>query len=403
MSKSQTDEINNFEKNTKDEKISELRSKLESLKENSKDYDSLNSRYKQLLEDFSLMNEAKLRLEYEIRQRESEYNRRISDLKAENETLKSGLNDKTSNSQKIFDENDIVEREIELKNGEIKSLKERLNFLTNQYERIYKSKNDLIDITQNMQNNLLTQKEQICKLKEDNIRLTKICQENDKYLNLGKDDKDKLSNRLNENKYEMQNLNKKIILHENNLNNLQNKLNSCNGVNLRMQKNIKKMEIDLDNERNENKGLKNILINERSLRGNIANNNERLKNILAQKEKELNQLHNENRSIKLINAEYNKSKDINKIRNDKLKNQVIILESQNNTLINEIDNILEENRRMKEILNRKERTNYLLKYNNSNLERSMNDLDKYSNIYGIDYRTNYARFTYHYYDREHNF
>ena len=132
----------------------------------------------------------------------------------------------------------------------------------------------------------------------------------------------------------MKNLNKKIILHENNLNNLQNKLNSCNGVNLRMQKNIKKMEIDLDNERNENKGLKNILINERSLRGNIANNNERLKNILAQKEKELNQLHNENRSIKLINAQYNKSNDINKIRNDKLKNQVIILESQNNTLIN---------------------------------------------------------------------
>ena len=151
MSKSQTDEIGNSGKNTKDEKISELRSKLESLKKNSKDYDSLNSCYKQLLEDFSLIKEAKLRLEYEIRQRESEYNRRISDLKAENETLKSGLNDKTSNSKKIFDENDIVEREIELKNGEIKSLKERLNFLTNQYERIYKSKNDLIDITQNMQ------------------------------------------------------------------------------------------------------------------------------------------------------------------------------------------------------------------------------------------------------------
>ena len=39
--------------NNKDQKISELKSRLDSLLKNSKDYDSLNNRYKQLLNDFS--------------------------------------------------------------------------------------------------------------------------------------------------------------------------------------------------------------------------------------------------------------------------------------------------------------------------------------------------------------
>ena len=403
MSKSQTDEIYNPENKSKDEKIKELRSKLESLKIRSKEYDSLNSRYKELSENFALMNEAKLRLEYEIRQRESEYNRKISDLKAENETLKLGLNDKMTNSQKIFSENDILEREIELKNGEIKILKERLNFITNQYDRIYKSKNDLIDITQNMQDNLLKQNDQICKLKEDNICLKKICQANEKYLRLGQNDINKLSNHLNENKYDMQNLNKKIISQENSLNNLKNKLNSKNDINRGLQNNIKLMKIEFDNERNENEELHNLLIKEQTLRMNIENNNERLKNILMQKEKEFDQLNKDNKNLKLINAQYNKNKAINKIRNDKLRNQVINLEKQNNALINEIDNIIVEDRRRKEIINRKERISYLLKDSNGNLERSLYDLDKFNNIYGHNYRTNEAKFTYHYYDHENNF
>ena len=62
MSKSQTYEIASSEKNQKDKKISELHDKLEKLKQQSKDYDSLNSQYKQLLNDFTIMKEANHRL-----------------------------------------------------------------------------------------------------------------------------------------------------------------------------------------------------------------------------------------------------------------------------------------------------------------------------------------------------
>ena len=402
MSNIQNHDSENRENDSKDEKISELLSKLESLKKVSKDYDSLNSQYKELLNNFDLMKEAKLRLEYEIHQRESEYNRRISDLKAENETMKSALNDKMTNSQKIFSENDTIEKEIELKNKEIENLRERLNVLLNQYDINTKNRNNLFDFTQNMQTNILTQKEQICKLKEDNVYLNKVVQENEKFLKLGENDIHNLSKQLNENNYDLQNLNKKVIFHEKSLNNLQNQLNSNNNVNFGLQNKIKNMQEELIKERNVNAELNNEIIIERNLLNDIANENERLKNILSQKEMQINQFNKENENLKLINAQYNKYKNVNKIRNDNLKNQVSKLEYQNNTLIKEIDNIMDEDRRMKEIINRKERINYLLIDNNNNLERSIYDLDKYNNYYGKDYPNN-TRYTYHYYDYEHNF
>ena len=402
MSNIQNHDSENRENYSKDEKISELLSKLESLKKVSKDYDSLNSQYKELLNNFDLMKEAKLRLEYEIHQRESEYNRRISDLKAENETMKSALNDKMTNSQKIFSENDTIEKEIELKNKEIENLRERLNVLLNQYDINTKNRNNLFDFTQNMQTNILTQKEQICKLKEDNVYLNKVVQENEKFLKLGENDIHNLSKQLNENNYDLQNLNKKVILHEKSLNNLQNQLNSNNNINFGLQNNIKDIQKELIKERNVNAELNNEIILERNLLNDIANENERLKNILSQKEMQINQFNKENENLKLINAQYNKYKNVNKIRNDNLKNQVSKLEYQNNTLIKEIDNIMNEDRRMKEIINRKERINYLLIDNNNNLERSIYDFDKYNNYYGKDFQIN-TRYTYHYYDYEHNF
>ena len=105
-----------------------------------------------------------------------------------------------------------------------------------------------------------------------------------------------------------------------------------------------------------------------------------------------------------MNTQYKKNKDINNKLNDRLKNQAVILENQNNILINEIDNILYEDRKMKEIINRRERINYLLKNNNDNLEKSVNGLDNYIiNKYRNNYQTNNARITYHYYDNQNNF
>ena len=399
MSKSQTYEIASSEKNQKDKKISELHDKLEKLKQQSKDYDSLNSQYKQLLNDFTIMKEANHRLEYEIRQRELEYNRRISDLKAENETLKLGLNDKMTNSRKINSENDIIEKEIILKNEEIRNLNNRLSDISYQFDKDFKDNNDLVNLAQNLHNNIIEQNNKICKLKEDNINLTKICQENEKYLKLGENDLHDLSNELNENTYDMQNLSSKVKQKEDCLNNIKNKLNSCNDMNITMRNNINKMEKEFDEYRNDNDIMKNEIINENALRIELENDNEKLNNILIQKEDYLTKINNENNNIKLINTQYKNKKDITQIQNDKLKKQVILLENQNNALVNEIDNILEEDRKIKEIMKRKTRITSLLQNNNDTLEKSIINLDKCNNNYDYDFEQRSSpRFTYHYYE-----
>ena len=380
---------------SKNQKISELKAKLDSLKDRSKDYDSLNNNYKQLMKDFSKLNEAKNRLEYEIKQRESEYNRRISDLKAENETLKLGLKDKNTDSKKIFGENDMIQREIKLKDEEIKNLKEKLCNISYLFDKNFENHCNLVNLTHNLNNGFCDLNEQICKLKEDNIFLNKICQDNERNLKIGENEAQKLTNALNDNKYDLENIIKKIYLYEDKLKTLQNKLSSCNEINQGMNDNINKLEKNISDLRNDNNNLQNEIINERKKRINIGINNEKLENILRQKERELALLTNENQNCKLINNQYEHNKDINKLQNDKMKNMIRILENQNSNMINEIDNILDEDRRMKEVLERKERINSLLRYNNETLEKSVNDLDMYINSYG-NYQPSSSRYTYLY-------
>ena len=386
--------------NLKNQKISQLREKLYDLKQREKDYDSLNQRYKQLQNDYSVLNEAKLRLEYEIRQRESEYNRRITDLKGENETLQLGLNDKMTSSKKLFSEKDLLEREINLKNNEINDLNGRLSDLSYQLDLTHQKRNDLAKVTNNLNDNNIKQNEQIFKLKQDNICLTKICQDNEKCMRMGDTEINKLSQKNDELSYEMQNLNKKIQFHGNNINDLQHKLDCWNKMNLNLQKKIKDYEKEFDNYRSENDGLKNDFLNQRTIRSERENQNEKLKNILMEKERQLGQLCHDSDNIRLVNRDNDDRNKNYKIENDKLRNQIRLLESQNQDIINEIDNILDEDRKMKEILTRKNRITSLLRDNNDSLEKSINNLDSYlnksyNNSYNnYNYSSNSPRYTY---------
>ena len=379
--------------NYKDKKISELRTRLYDLKQREKDIDSLNQRYKQLLNDVSILNEAKLRLEYEIRQRENEYNRRITDLKGENETLQLGLNDKMTSSKKIFSENDILEREIGLKNGEINDLNCRLSDLSYQLDRTHENKNELNKIVNNLKDNNLNQDDQIFKLKQDNICLSKIVQDNEKNLKMGDNDIIKLSQKIDENKYEIENLNGKILYHEKNINNLQNKLDISNEMNLKLQNEIRNYEKEFDNCRKENDKLKNELLNTRNLRIDQENQNEKLKCILMEKERQINEVNLDNEHIRMMNRDNNDKNNFYKIENDKLINQIRILENQNQDIIDEIDNILNEDRKMKEVLCRKNRITSLLRDNNDTLEKSINNLDTYNRSYNSYNNYNYSSST----------
>ena len=386
---------NNKEDKTKDQIISELKAKLNDLKQRKKDNESLNQRYKKLLNDFSILNEAKLRLEYEIKQRETEYKRRISDLKGENEIIKSGLNDKMTNTNKIFSENDYIERDIRLKNGEINNLKDKITDLSHQIDLTQNNIKELLTLIDKLKDNNFTQNEQICKLRENNKCLALICQENEKNIKMDTDDIRNLVQKINEDNYEIQNLNGKILCQVNNIKNMQNKLECCNEMNLNMQNNIKNYEKEFAICRNENDGLKNDLLHSHNLRSEKENQNEKLKNILMEKEKQLSQLCHDNKNIQNINKDYNNNNNCYKIQNDKLRNQVKILENQNQNIIDEIDCILSEKRRINENLSNNSRICCdRLKMSVNNYDPCLKNSYKLCNNYDYNYRTNPSRYTY---------
>ena len=75
------------ESKEKDMLISQLKAHIFELEQHEKDYDGLSQKFRKLQNDCSLLNEAKLRLEYELRQKDENYNKQICDLRNENENV----------------------------------------------------------------------------------------------------------------------------------------------------------------------------------------------------------------------------------------------------------------------------------------------------------------------------
>ena len=112
-----------------------------------------------------------------------------------------------------------------------------------------------------------------------------------------------------------------------------------------------------------------------------------------EKERQINEINHDNEHIQMMNRDNNDKNNFYKIENDKLSNQVRILENQNQDIINEIDNILDEDRKMKEVLCRKNRITSLLRDNNDTLEKSINNLDTYNRSYNTYNSYNYSSLT----------
>ena len=94
-------------------KISQLKSQLIQLEEDDKAYNDLLQKYRQLQNEYQLINEAKLHLEYELRQKNETTNKILNDLKCQNVDLTNELNEKNSIYQKLSADNQNLFRNLE--------------------------------------------------------------------------------------------------------------------------------------------------------------------------------------------------------------------------------------------------------------------------------------------------
>ena len=141
-----------------------------------------------------------------------------------------------------------------------------------------------------------------------------------------------------------------------------------------------------------------MIYNERELRSARENHNERLKNILIEKENKLKQICNDKENILRMHNDCNHKNNYIKSENDKLRNQIKILENQNLIIINEIDNILDENKN-KNIMYRNKFCSSNFNDNNINFKYCPNDFNirekySYNKCDKYNYIPSSSRFTY---------
>ena len=365
-------------KEDKDTIIAKLNSRIAKLEQKEKDYDILNQEFKELENEYTLLKEAKLRLEYEIKQRNEAYNKRICDLKGENENLQDALNDKMCVNKKLCEERQCLEDQLNRKNNEIDDLNNKINNSNNKLNSIQNDNDNLQNNLRGLNEIKAQQRDKIAQLVEDNKNLAKLCQENDHSLYMAEQEKQKLGKKLNADNAHLNNLNSKIRIQGNTLNNLQNQLDNSNNLNLKLQNNYNYLDNAFHNYKMDNENLKEGLNQERCGREEEERKNAQLKNILNDRQNKLRCLNNEYICLKNSQEQNTEIRNIYQSENDKLKEHCMILTRQNQDLSNEIDNVIREDEHMKDILNRTERMSSVLNTNDSIISQLPQDVLSYT-------------------------
>ena len=363
----------------KDILISQLKARIFELELHEKDYDVLNERYNQMKNEFTTLNECKNQLECEKKLRDEEFNKYLSELQSDNENLQIGFNDKLSNNKNLFSQNNILGKQIELKDSEICNLTAKLNDLENQLNRNEDDRNNLQKIMTGINDINKSQSFKISQLLEDNKTLKQICQDQEQNLKLGDQERDNLANDIDNGIKNIQDMNNQIRAKVTNINDLQNQLNKINSVNMQYQNNIKDCERQLDSLKNENENLKSNIMKENYIRSGENQKNNQLSDILNDREHEINHLNQEIENINIMQQNATNTNNILQDENAKLRMHIMNLTQQNQNLINEIHNIIEDDEKMQAILKRKDRISSLLMSNRSTIDQSLNNLDEFIN------------------------
>ena len=370
-----------YDREDKDVLISKLNSRISKLEQEDKDYDLLNQEFKQLENDVSLLNEAKLRLEYEIKQRDESYTKRISDLKGENENLQSALNDKLCVNKKLFEEKQCLENQLKMKNNEITDLTNKINNLNNRFNSNENIKDELQNNLRELNAIKANQRDKISELVDDNKKLANLCQEQDHSLYLANQEKAKLAKKLNDDNANLGNLNSKLRVHSNNLNNLQNQLDRSNELNLKLKKDLQDLEDAFQKFNIDNQTMNDELLKQKDLREGEDKNNSQLRIVLNDRKNKLRALNDHYMYTKNLHEKRCEEKNMFQMETDKLKEHIMILTKQNEELSDEVEGIIKGDNQMRDILNRSKRMSTMLQTNDSILSQMPPELVNASNCF----------------------
>ena len=333
---------NNCDPCAKSLKISQLKSQLVQLEEDDKAYNDLLQKYRQLQNEYQLINEAKLHLEYELRQKNETTNKILNDLKAQNMDLTNELNEKENIYKKLYADNTNLFRNLEGRKKEnenfckvVEENENMINHITQDKaqcehdamllnETSKKNENDIQNLCNQLENLKLKSRTQNDELTKKNLEMNN----NQKCLNEVKNDNANLNNQINLKISSLDTIQKQLTIANQSIVDMQNELNNLE----------KSHSLGLNQ-------LENIKINfknEHEKRVQAENDNVRLEGILKDKEDNMNKLSSINGQLKADRDKLVVTK--NKLLDDldKYKNHIMILTEQTEKLTDELQRIIDE-------------------------------------------------------------
>ena len=333
---------NNCDPCSKSLKISQLKSQLVQLEEDDKAYNDLLQKYRQLQNEYQLINEAKLHLEYELRQKNETTNKILNDLKAQNMDLTNELNEKENIYKKLYADNTNLFRNLEERKKEnenfCKIVEENENMINHITQDKAQCEHDAMLLNETSKKNesdiqnLCNQLENLkLKSRTQNDELTK------KNLEMNNNQKC-----LNEVKSDNANLNNQINLKISSLDTIQKQLTIANQSIVEMQNELNNLEKSHSLGMNQLENIKINFKNEHEKRVQAENDNVRLEGILKDKEDNMNKLSSINGQLKSDRDKLLVTK--NKLLDDleKYKNHIMVLTEQTEKLTDELQRIIDE-------------------------------------------------------------
>ncbi len=330
------------EYNAKSLKISQLKSQIMQLEENDKAYNALLQKYRQLQNEYQLINDAKIHLEYELKQKSETTNKILNDLKCQNMDLTNELNEKNTIYQKLTADNTNLLNNLEDRKKENESFcrtvsqnENMINHITQDKVQFEHDAMILNDTSKKNEENIKSLCEQL-----DCLKLKNQNQNNElnaKNLELNGNQKC-----LNEIKCDNANLNNQINLKNSSLDNIQSQIVLANKsiADLTAEINLKRDELEKGKCQLQN--LQINLRNEHENRVRAENDNVKLEGILKDRDDTLNKLNYVNEALKCDRGKLCEDKNILMNDLEKYKNHVMILTDQTEKLTDELQKIIDE-------------------------------------------------------------
>ena len=329
---------------SKSQKICQLKSQLIQLEEDDKAYNDLLNRYRQLQNDFQIMNDAKLHLEYELKQKTENTNKILNDLKCQNVDLTNELAEKNSIYEKLFADKTNLLSNLDERNKEhdnfTQTAMDNDRIISDLNQLKIKCENDalLLDNTTKKNaddiNNLCNRLNSL-KLK-NGTQKDEINRQNIEINNNTKS--------LNDIKSTNVSINNEINNKQSNLDSIQSQLNLANKAIADLQNDIQNLDQTLNIGKDDLNKLQFDLQNQHIKRVQMEDDNNKLEAVLKDRDDTIKRLTCLQETLKGDNDKLiiGKNKLLNDI--DMYKNHIMVLTEQTEKLNIELERIINEDK-----------------------------------------------------------